>query len=89
MSSYLNQAEKNELRDEKMVLKTDKERIEQQLKTLAVPPTGFMPPHPPIFPAGANKMPMFPGYSLVPMWQYLPPSDRDTSKDDKKLAYAA
>ncbi|CAA0814210.1 Transcription factor bHLH104 [Striga hermonthica] len=77
-------AEKNELREEKLVLKADKERIEQQLKTQALPPSGFLPAHPPpIYShmAGPNKMPMFPGYSYVPIWQYLPPSARDTSQD--------
>ncbi|XP_075516411.1 transcription factor bHLH104-like [Primulina tabacum] len=74
-------AEKNELREEKLVLKADKERIEQQLKSMAVPSTGFMPPHPPVYQAGANKMPMFPGYSFVPMWHYLPPNTCDTSQD--------
>ncbi|KAL6526605.1 hypothetical protein OROGR_015695 [Orobanche gracilis] len=69
-------AEKNELREEKLALKADKERIEQQLKMLGLPPTGFMYP-----PAGTNKMPMFPSYGYVPMWQYLPPSACDTSQD--------
>ncbi|GFP85773.1 transcription factor bhlh104 [Phtheirospermum japonicum] len=82
-------AEKNELREEKLVLKADKERIEQQLKTLAVSPTGFMPAPPSIFQAGANKMPMFPSYSYVPMWQYLPPSARDTSQDHQLRPPAA
>ncbi|KAL8486610.1 hypothetical protein ACS0TY_022871 [Phlomoides rotata] len=83
-------AEKNELREEKLVLKTDKERLEQQLKTMTVPPpTGFMPPHPPMYQAAANKMPMFPSYSLVPMWQYLPPSSRDTSQDHELRPPAA
>lgn len=86
----LKQAEKNELREEKLVLKTNKEKIEQQLKTMAVPPpTGFMPPHPPMYQAAANKMPMFPSYSLVPMWQYLPPSIRDTSQDHELRPPAA
>ncbi|XP_073278733.1 transcription factor bHLH104-like [Primulina huaijiensis] len=74
-------AEKNELREEKLVLKADKERIEQQLKSMAVPSTGFIPPHPPLYQTPANKMPMFPGYSFVPMWHYLPSSTRDTSQD--------
>ncbi|KAK6145955.1 hypothetical protein DH2020_019824 [Rehmannia glutinosa] len=82
-------AEKNELREEKLVLKADKERIEQQLKTIAIPPTGFMPAHPSIYPAGTNKMPMFPSYSYLPMWQYLPPSARDTSQDHQLRPPAA
>lgn len=86
---YLKQADKNELREEKLVLKTDKERMEQQLKSMAGPPAGFMPAHPPVYPAAPNKMPMFPGYSLVPMWQYLPPSVRDTSQDHELRPPAA
>ncbi|KAL3642060.1 hypothetical protein CASFOL_012875 [Castilleja foliolosa] len=82
-------AEKNELREEKLVLKADRERVEQQLKTLAIPQTGFMPAHPPIYPAGANKMPMFPSYGYVPMWQYLPPSARDTTQDHQLRPPAA
>ncbi|KAL2469694.1 Transcription factor bHLH [Abeliophyllum distichum] len=82
-------AEKNELREEKLVLRTDKERMEQQLKAMPLPPAGFMPAHPPVYQAGANKMPMFPGYSFVPMWQYLPPSNRDTSQDHKLRPPAA
>ncbi|KAL2242648.1 transcription factor bHLH104 [Sesamum indicum] len=82
-------AEKNELREEKLVLKADKERIEQQLKTMAIPPSGFMPAHPSIYQTGANKMAMFPGYGLVPMWQYLPPSARDTSQDHELRPPAA
>ncbi|KZV43839.1 hypothetical protein F511_18896 [Dorcoceras hygrometricum] len=74
-------AEKNELRGEKLVLKADKERIQHQLKSMAVPSTGFMPPHPPVYQAAASKMPMFPGYSFIPMWHYLPPTTCDTSQD--------
>ncbi|EYU32540.1 hypothetical protein ABFS82_14G024600 [Erythranthe guttata] len=82
-------AEKIELRDEKMVLKTDKERMEQQLKTMAVPQTGFMPAHPSMYQAGPNKMPMYPNFGLVPMWQYLPPAGRDTSQDPEPFSRAA
>ncbi|MBA0749541.1 hypothetical protein Gogos_003457, partial [Gossypium gossypioides] len=77
----LQQAEKNEIREEKLVLKANKERIEQQLKTLNVSPAGYLPAHPAGYHAAANKMAVFPGYGLVPMWQYLPPSARDTSQD--------
>ena len=87
--SYLKQAEKNELREEKLVLKTDKERMEQQLKSMAVPPAGFMHAHPQVYPAAPKQMPMYPGYSLVPMWQYLPPSARDTSQDHELRPPAA
>ncbi|KAF3456591.1 hypothetical protein FNV43_RR01245 [Rhamnella rubrinervis] len=55
---------KNELRDEKLVLKVEKERMEQQLKAPAIPP-GFMPARPAAY---QNKMPMFPSYGMYPMW---------------------
>ncbi|CAA3008661.1 transcription factor bHLH104-like [Olea europaea subsp. europaea] len=82
-------AEKNELRDEKLVLRADKERMEQQLKAMPLPPAGFMPAHPPVYLGGSNKMPMYPGYSFVPMWQYLPQYNRDTSQDHKLRPPAA
>ncbi|XWS13828.1 hypothetical protein CRYUN_Cryun36dG0072000 [Craigia yunnanensis] len=82
-------AEKNELREEKLVLKTDKERIEQLLKTMTIPPAGYLPTHPAAYHPGANKMAVFPGYGLVPMWQYLPPSARDTSQDHELRPPAA
>ncbi|XP_071940600.1 transcription factor bHLH104-like [Coffea arabica] len=82
-------ADKNELREEKLVLKADKERMEQQLKTMALPPPGYMAPHPAAYQPGLNKMPVFPGYSFVPMWQYLPPSARDTSQDHELRPPAA
>ncbi|KAL2506611.1 Transcription factor bHLH [Abeliophyllum distichum] len=81
--------EKNALREEKLVLKTDKERIEQQLNAMTVSPAGFVPAHPPVYQAGANKIAMFPGYSFVPMWQYLPPSTHDTSQDHHNFSHAA
>ncbi|XVF62875.1 hypothetical protein PTKIN_Ptkin09bG0043700 [Pterospermum kingtungense] len=82
-------AEKNELREEKLVLKTDKERIEQQMKTMTIPPAGYLPAHPAAYHPGANKMAVFPGYGLVPMWQYLPSSARDTSQDHELRPPAA
>ncbi|KAK4405867.1 Transcription factor [Sesamum angolense] len=82
-------AEKNELRQEKLMLKADEERMEQQLKIINVPPTGFMPAHPPVYQAEVNKVPMFPSYGFVPMWQYLPPSARDTSQDHELRPPAA
>ncbi|KAK4482450.1 hypothetical protein RD792_009607 [Penstemon davidsonii] len=82
-------AEKNELREEKLVLKADKERMELQLKTKSISPTGFMQAHPPMYQAEANKMPIFPSYGYVPMWQYLPPSTRDTSQDHELRPPAA
>ncbi|XVF28624.1 hypothetical protein REPUB_Repub15cG0046200 [Reevesia pubescens] len=82
-------AEKNELREEKLVLKANKDRIEQQLKTMTMPPAGYLPAHPAAYHPGANKMAVFPGYGLVPMWQYLPPSARDTSQDHELRPPAA
>ncbi|XP_021899523.1 transcription factor bHLH104 isoform X2 [Carica papaya] len=82
-------AEKNELREEKLVLKADKEKIEQQLKAMVVPSAGFMPTHPAAYHASANKMAVFPSYGFIPMWQYLPPSSRDTSHDHELRPPAA
>lgn len=84
----LQQAEKNELREEKLTLKADKERMEQQLKVIAVPPSGFMPAHPAAYHAGVNKMAVFPGYGLMPMWQ-LPLASRDISRDHEYWPPAA
>ncbi|KAK7243065.1 hypothetical protein RIF29_37849 [Crotalaria pallida] len=83
-------AEKNELREEKLVLKADKERIEKQLKGFSIPPAGFMPP-PPVaaYQAGMSKMAVYPNYGYIPMWQYLPPSTRDTSHDHELRPPAA
>ncbi|PPD98506.1 hypothetical protein GOBAR_DD04466 [Gossypium barbadense] len=88
LNPYFN-AEKNEIREEKLVLKANKERIEQQLKTLNVSAAGYLPAHPAGYHAAANKMAIFPGYGLVPMWQYLPPSARDTSQDHELRPPAA
>ena len=85
----LKQAEKNELREEKLVLKEDKERTDQQLKAMTTSPAGFLPPHPAAYHAGVNKMAVFPSYGYIPMWQYLPPSTLDTSKDQELRPPAA
>lgn len=82
-------AEKNELREEKLVLKADKERMEMQVKSMVMSPAGFMPPHAAAYPAGVNKMAVFPSYGFVPMWQYMPPSVRDTSQDHELRPPAA
>ncbi|KAK7393676.1 hypothetical protein VNO78_22239 [Psophocarpus tetragonolobus] len=83
-------AEKNELREEKLVLKADKERIEKQLKALPIAPAGFMaPPVTAAYQAGVNKMAMYPNYGYIPMWQYLPQSARDTSHDHELRPPAA
>ncbi|KAL1200048.1 Transcription factor [Cardamine amara subsp. amara] len=80
--------EKNELREEKLVLKADKEKTEQQLKSMVVPSSGFMPQ----IPAAAfnhNKMAVYPSYSYMPMWHYMPQSVRDTSRDQELRPPAA
>ncbi|GLT99383.1 hypothetical protein SLE2022_168230 [Rubroshorea leprosula] len=82
-------AEKNELREEKLVLKAEKERMELQLKPMTVPSAGFLPAHSAAYHTAANKMAVFPAYSLVPMWQYLPPTERDTSNDHELRPPAA
>ncbi|OWM85744.1 transcription factor bHLH104-like [Punica granatum] len=82
--------EKNELREEKLTLKADKERMEQQLKTMSIPPTGFVPTHPAAYHHPVvNKMAVYPSYGLIPMWQYMPPSARDTSSDHELRPPAA
>ncbi|XP_076943890.1 transcription factor bHLH104-like [Bidens hawaiensis] len=84
-------AEKNELREEKLVLKAEKAKIEQQVKAMtnSIPSPGYMAPHPAAFQAGAHKMPVFPGYGYIPMWQYLPQSTCDTSHDHELRPPAA
>ncbi|KAJ0092568.1 hypothetical protein Patl1_25149 [Pistacia atlantica] len=82
-------SEKNELREEKLVLKTDKEKIELQLKARALSTAGYMPAHPAAYHAGMNKMAVFPSYGLIPMYQYLTPSSRDTSHDHELRPPAA
>lgn len=72
------------------MLKADKEKIEQQLKSMAVPSPGFMPSHPAAF--HPNKMAVYPSYGYypnMPMWPYLPPADRDTSHDHLNTPRAA
>ena len=87
--NFLVQAEKNELRDEKSTLKAEKEKMEQQMKAMAVPGAGMIPPYPPAYQAGPNKMALYPSYGMFPMWHYLPPSTRDTSRDHELRPPAA
>ncbi|KAF9677712.1 hypothetical protein SADUNF_Sadunf08G0136000 [Salix dunnii] len=82
-------AEKTELREEKLMLKADKEKMEQQSKAVAVPSPRFMPTYPAAYHAAANKMPVFPSYGLMPMWQYLPPAACDISRDHELRPPAA
>lgn len=89
------QVEKNELREEKLGLKLNKEKLEQQLKATTIPPAGFMPPpialhsaaNPAIYAApgqapakNAAPFSIFPGLT---MWQWLPPAFLDTTQDPK------
>ncbi|RVW71112.1 Transcription factor bHLH104 [Vitis vinifera] len=84
------EAEKNELREEKLLLKADKERIEQQMKAISAPAAGFWPTYPAAtHHTGANKSAVFPSYGLFPMWQYIPSSALDTSHDHELRPPAA
>ncbi|KAI0493575.1 hypothetical protein KFK09_023694 [Dendrobium nobile] len=73
--------EKNELKEEKSLLKAEKERMEGYFRTMPLFAAGYMPPHPVAYHPVANKMMTFPNYGAIPMWQFLPPSARDVSKD--------
>jgi len=92
------QEEKNELREEKVRLKVEKDRLEQQVKAMSVAPTGYVPhlPHPasyhpaaftPFVPprqAPANKSAPIPApFPGMAMWQWLPPTIVDTTQDPK------
>ncbi|XP_020269294.1 transcription factor ILR3-like isoform X2 [Asparagus officinalis] len=94
-------AEKNELRDEKQKLKAEKENLEQQIKFMNSRPS-FLPP-PSVIPAAFAAQPkgasspatshklMMPviGYPGFPMWQFMPPTDVDTSQDAESCPPAA
>ncbi|MFS7926078.1 hypothetical protein Hanom_Chr04g00292771 [Helianthus anomalus] len=73
--------EKKELREEELVLKAEKAKMEQQVK--------FMTPHPAACQAEGTKMPVFPGYAYIPMWQYSPQTTCDTSHDHELRPLAA
>ncbi|CAL5391291.1 unnamed protein product [Camellia sinensis] len=64
-------AEKTELRDEKQRLKAEKEKLEQQVKGMSAQP-GM---------SASDKLMPFIGYPGVAMWQFIPPTVRDTSQD--------
>ena len=71
-----------ELRDEKVRLKTEKERMEQLLKATSTAPTFI--PHPAAASAAfqaAYKTIPYAGYLPVGMWQWLPRAALDTSQD--------
>ncbi|KAJ0441978.1 hypothetical protein HanIR_Chr16g0803931 [Helianthus annuus] len=61
-------AENNELCGEKLVLKAEKAKMEPQVKSMM---PGFKTPHPAACQAEGTKMPVFPGYGYIPMWQYI------------------
>ncbi|KAH9625494.1 hypothetical protein KSS87_018353 [Heliosperma pusillum] len=72
-------AEKNELREEKLKLKEEKVKMEQEfMKSAMAAPA---PLYSEAYHGGANKMGLYPSYGMYPMWNYLPPSIRDTSRD--------
>ncbi|KAK8450645.1 hypothetical protein SEVIR_6G068300v4 [Setaria viridis] len=91
-------AEKDELRDEKQKLKLEKESLEHQMKLMTSAPA-YMPhptlmpapfPQAPLAPfhpqgqaAGQKLMMPFVSYPGYPMWQFMPPSEVDTSKDSE------
>ncbi|KAL6659490.1 hypothetical protein ACP70R_003530 [Stipagrostis hirtigluma subsp. patula] len=91
-------AEKDELRDEKQKLKLEKESLEHQMKLMTATPA-YMPhptlmpspfPQAPMAPfhaqgqaAGQKLMMPFVSYPGYPMWQFMPPSEVDTSKDSE------
>ncbi|URD74301.1 hypothetical protein MUK42_10294 [Musa troglodytarum] len=90
------QAEKNELRDEKQKLKAERESLEQQIKLLNA--RSSYVPQPPLVPtpfgaqgqaAGHKLMVPIIGFPGFPMWQYMPPSDVDTSQDADKCSPVA
>ncbi|RRT45401.1 hypothetical protein B296_00055166 [Ensete ventricosum] len=87
-------AEKNELRDEKQKLKAENESLEQQIKLrssyVSHPPPVIATPFTAKGQAAAQKL-MIPiiGYPGFPMWQFMAPSDIDTSQDADKYPPAA
>ncbi|THU60978.1 hypothetical protein C4D60_Mb07t18430 [Musa balbisiana] len=80
-----NEAEKLELRDEKMRLKAEKERTEQMLKAISTTPQ-FMTqpatatPHSASVAARIKTIP-HPNYMPMGMWRWIPPAALDTSQD--------
>ncbi|XP_031487079.1 transcription factor ILR3-like [Nymphaea colorata] len=77
-------AEKVELREEKVRLKAEKERIEHAIKSTSMPST-FVPHPASAYHAAAlaenTKAVVYPNYSPVAMWQWIPPAVLDTSHD--------
>jgi hypothetical protein len=90
------QAEKDELREEKHKLKVEKESLEHEMKLMTATPPYMR--HPTLMPAPYLQAPLAPfhhpegpaaGQKLMmaivgyPMWQLMPPSEVDTSKDSE------
>ncbi|KAK9028676.1 hypothetical protein V6N11_025826 [Hibiscus sabdariffa] len=84
---YLFITEKNELREEKQRLKTEKDNLKWQVKALGSEP-GFVPQahaiatpfSTPSQVVGCKLLPLV-GYPGVSMWQFLPHAAVDTSQD--------
>lgn len=77
------QEEKQELRGEKNLLKTEKEKIEQLVKSRVPVPAAFVPAASAYHGGGAKKLMGFPGtpYGGFPMWQWISPTVMDTTQD--------
>ncbi|CAL9078915.1 hypothetical protein MUK42_26733 [Musa troglodytarum] len=81
-------AEKNVLRDEKQKLKAEMESLEQRVKLLNARPSYL--PHPPLAPSLFPTQSQAAGHKLMvpimgfPMWQFMAPTDVDTSQDADK-----
>ncbi|XP_074311402.1 transcription factor ILR3-like [Silene latifolia] len=73
--------EKNELKEEKLNLQERKQRIEQQLKATTLAQSGYVPMQQAIHQGGRHKGVVVSGYGGYPMWQWIPPSVLDISKD--------
>ena len=79
------QVEKNELREEKVRLKNDKDRLDLQVKTM-MPPSFGLPQAAmaAAFAAQQQHKLQAPGQAAMSnfgMWQFLPPQVLDTSQD--------
>ncbi|MQL86773.1 hypothetical protein Taro_019296 [Colocasia esculenta] len=84
------QAEKSELRDEKVRLKAEKDHLEQMLRGMSVRSPFVAQPvaasfHPAAY-ATCNKNIPRTSYPPVGMWQWIPPASLDTSQDHCSLS---
>ncbi|KAG9153822.1 hypothetical protein Leryth_005936 [Lithospermum erythrorhizon] len=77
--------EKTELREDKQRMKAEKEKLEQQLKTMNAQPSFTLPAMSAAFApqaqAAGNKLVPVISYPGVAMWQFMPPAAVDTSQD--------